>query len=159
MRLHKSVAQILFFLSIVNFTFADLAQTPKMLHKIRVDSVTGADASEGGHAHSGELPEWLGRPQTAGHSHSRFDIPGVQSFNSRDDPISVKFFNEHMSRKYKKYLLLGVIDGVLTGISNSMIDEIFGTVSPNAYVFTSPPHLRTLEWCELQTYSDYAISQ
>lgn len=141
MRWHKPVAYIFLFLSIVNFTFADLAQTPKMLHEIRVDSVTGADeASEGGHTHSGELPEWLRRPLTAGNSHSGFDIPGVHSFNSRDDPVSVKFFNEKMNKKYKKYLLLGVIDGVLTGISNGMIDEIFGTVSPNAYVFTSPPH-------------------
>ncbi|KAI0265741.1 hypothetical protein BGY98DRAFT_1034294, partial [Russula aff. rugulosa BPL654] len=59
MRWHKAV---FLFLSIVNFTFAGLAQTPTM-HEIRVDLVT--EASERGHTQSEELLEWLGRPSTA----------------------------------------------------------------------------------------------
>jgi hypothetical protein len=83
------------FLSIFNFTFAGLAQTTTM-HEIVVDLVTGAEdvteASERAHTPSEESPGWLGRPSTAGHMHSRFDLIPAQSFNDgsqstdSDDP-------------------------------------------------------------------------
>ena len=138
MRRHKAVARIFLFLSIVNFTFAGVAQAPAM-HETRVDLVTGAsdvtEASERGHTQSEELPELLGRPSTAGHLHSRLDpIPEAE------DPEGNKFFNKELNRKLKEYLVLGVIAGAFTGVASGIQKQILGTVSPGAYVifFTSP---------------------
>jgi hypothetical protein len=156
MRRHKTIARILFFLSIVNFAFAGVAQTPAM-HEMRVDLVTRAEdvteASERGHTQSEELPEWSGRPSTEGHLHSRRDIFPANSFNTKtlftdpDDPEAKKFFNEELNRRLKEYLILGSIAGLFTGVTNGIQKEILGTVSPGAYVFTSPPSpLPTLGW-------------
>jgi len=140
MRRHKAVAGIFLFLSIVNFTFAGLAQAPAM-HETSVDLVTGVEdvteASERGYTQSEELPDWLGRPSTAGHLDSR-DIIGPTSFNNRpgDPAEDGKFFNKELTRKMKEYLVLGAIAGVFTGIANGIQKQIFGTVSPGAYVFT-----------------------
>ena len=144
MRWHKVVARIFLFLSIVNFTSASVALTPTM-HEMRVDSVTAAEdvteASERGHTQSEELPEWLGRPSTVGHLHSRLDPED-------EDPEKNKFFNKELIRRMKEYFVLGAVSGVFMGIANGMQREIYGTVSPGAYVFfTSPssPLLPTLE--------------
>jgi len=135
MRRHRAVARIFLFLSIVNFTFAGVAQTPTM-HEMRVDLVTRAEdvteTSERGTILSEELPELLGRPSTVGHLHSR-DIPGAE------DPETKKFFNKELNRRLKEYLVLGAIAGVFVGIANGAQKEIYGTVSPGAYVLTSPP--------------------
>jgi hypothetical protein len=146
MRRHKTVVRILLFLSIVNFTFAGVVQTPAAINEMRVDLVTGAEgvteASERGHTQSEELPEWLGGPSTAGHLQSRFDVASAQSLNERaglKDPEADKFFNEEMTRKMKEYFILGSLAGVFTGVANGMQKEIIGTVSPNAYVLISPP--------------------
>jgi hypothetical protein len=159
MRRHEALARIFLLLSIINFTFAGVARTPTM-HEMRVDLVTGAEdvteASERGHTQSEELPELLSRPSTAGHLHSRLDpIPDAE------DPETKKFFNKELNRRMKEYLVLGLVAGVFVGISNGVQKEIFGTESPGAYVFTSPPSplLPTLEWHVSQTYSDYGISQ
>ena len=144
MRRHKAIARIILFLSIVDFTFAGVAQTP-MMDEMPVDLVTGAEdmteASERGHTQSEVLPELLGRPSmsTAGNLHSRFDLIPAQSFNYPADRESRKFFNQELNRKLKEYLILGTIAGIFTGVANGMQKQILGTVSPGAYVFTSPP--------------------
>ncbi|KAF8493951.1 hypothetical protein F5888DRAFT_700631 [Russula emetica] len=111
MRPYEAVARIFLFLSIVNFTFAGVAQA-RTMHEMRIDLMTGAEdvteALERGHTQPEELPEWSGRPSTAGHLHSRMD------------PLLME------------YLVLETIDGVFSGISNGVQDEIAGTVSPNA---------------------------
>jgi len=149
MRQHKAVARIILFLSIVKFTFAGVAQTPTV-QEVCVDLVTGAE--ERGHTQS-ELPEWLGRPSTAGHLHSRFDIISSQSFNHGstvpDDPEKAKFFNKELNRRMKEYFVLGAISGVFVGLAQGIQKQISGTVSPGAYVFlyiSSLPVLPTLEW-------------
>jgi hypothetical protein len=161
MRRHKAVARIFLFLSILNFTFAGLPQTPTV-DEMCDDLVTGAEdmmeASERGHTQSEELPESLGRPSTAEHLQSRFDIIPAQSFKYPEDQENKKFFNKELTRKMKEYVVLGTIAGVFTGVANGMQKEIMGTVSPGAYVFTSLPLLRTLEWRGSQTSSDYGIS-
>ncbi len=138
MRRHKAVARIFLFLSIVNFTFAGVAQTPTM-DETPVDLVTGAEdvteALEREHTQSGVLPELLGRPSTAGHLQSRFDLIPAQSFNYPADRENNKFFNKELTRKMKEYLVLGAIAGIFTGVANGMQKEILGTVSPGAYVF------------------------
>ena len=144
MHWHKAVTRIFLFLSIINFTFAGIAQTPTM-HEMRIDLVTGVEdvteVSERGQMQSEELPELLGRPLTAGHLHSR-DIPGAE------DPKTKKFFNKELIRRMKEYFVLGAVAGVFIGIANGAQKEIFGMVSPGAYVFTSPPSplLPTPEW-------------
>jgi hypothetical protein len=145
MRPHEAVARILLFLSIVNFTFAGVAQTP-MMHEMRVDSVTGAEdvteASERGHTQSEELPEWLVGPSTTGPLHSRVDpIPVIDGAlpTEPEDPDSKKFFSKELIRRMKEYFVLGAVAGVFVGLSNGMQKQIFGAVSPGAYVFTSPP--------------------
>jgi hypothetical protein len=147
MRPHEAVARAFLFLSIVNFTFAAGVVQTRTMHEMRVDLMTGAgdvtEASEKGHSQSEELFEWSERPSTAGHLHSRLDpLPGAE------DPETKKFFNKEMNRKLKEYLVLGSIAGIFVGISNGIQKEIVGTVSPGAYVFTSPPSplLPTLEW-------------
>jgi hypothetical protein len=133
MRQHKVVARIFLFLSIANFTFAGVANTPTM-HEMRVDLVTPAEdvteASERGHTQSEELPEWLGRPSTAGHLHSRLDPPAQAV-----DPDENKFFSKELIRKMKEYFILGSIAGTFIGVGNAIQKEDFGTVSPGAYVF------------------------
>ncbi|KAF8493956.1 hypothetical protein F5888DRAFT_1720879 [Russula emetica] len=141
MRRHKTVARIFLFLSIVNFAFAGVAQTPAM-HEMRVDLVTGAEdvaeVSERGHTQSEELPEWSGRPSTEGHLHSRRDIFPASSFKEGtlftdpDDPEAKKFFNKELNRKLKEYVILGSIAGLFTGVTNGIQKEILGTVSPGA---------------------------
>jgi hypothetical protein len=122
MRRHKAVARIFLFLSIVNFTFAGIAQTPKM-HEMRVDLVTGAqdvaEALSEGHAQSAaeETPELLkSATSTAGTLQSRFDLIPAQSFSTRsimtDDPAKDKFFTEELKGKMKEYLVLGAVAGV-----------------------------------------------
>jgi hypothetical protein len=142
MRRHKAVARIILFLSIVNFTFAGVAHTPTM-HETPIDLVTGAEdvteASERVHAQSGELPELLGRSSTAGHLHTRVDIFPAGSFNYPEDQDNTKFFNKELTRKMKEYVILGTVAGVFTGVANGIQKQILGTVSPGAYVFTSPP--------------------
>jgi len=146
MRRQNAVARIFLFLSIANFTFADLAQAPAM-HETSVNLATGVEyvteASERGYTQSKELPDWLGRPSTAGHLDSR-DIIGPTSFNKGpgDPAEKEKFFNEELIRRMKEYLVLGAVAGVFTGIANGVQRQIFGTVSPGAYVFTftSFPH-------------------
>jgi hypothetical protein len=143
MRRHKAVARIFLFLSIFNFAFAGLAQTPTM-HEMRVDLVTRAEdvteASERGHTQSEELPEWSGSPSTAGHLHSRRDIPAAQSATtSAEDPEKKKFFNKELNRRMKEYLVLGIVAGVFVGFANGIQKQIMGTEAPGAYVFTSPP--------------------
>ena len=137
MRRHEALARIFLLLSIINFTFAGVARTPAM-HEMRVDLVTGAEdvteASERGHTQSEELPEFLGRPSTAGHLHSRLDpIPDAE------DPETKKFFNKELNRRMKEYLVLGLVAGVFVGISNGVQKEIFGTESPGAYVLPLLP--------------------
>ncbi|KAN0113720.1 hypothetical protein V8E52_007373 [Russula decolorans] len=130
MRQHKVVARIFLFLSIANFTFAGVANTPTM-HEMRVDLVTPAEdvteASERGHTQSEELPEWLGRPSTAGHLHSRLDPPAQAV-----DPDENKFFSKELIRKMKEYFILGSIAGTFIGVGNAIQKEDFGTVSPGA---------------------------
>jgi hypothetical protein len=143
MRRHKAVARIFLLLSIVNFALAGVAQIPTT-HETRVDLVTGAEdvteASEREHTQSGVLPELLGRPSTAGHLQSRFDLIPARSFNTEslsidsEDPEGKKFFNEELIRKMKEYLVLGTIAGIFTGVANGIQKEILGTVSPGAYV-------------------------
>ena len=167
MRRHKAVARIFLCLSIVNFTFAGLAQAPEM-HETSVDLVMRVEdvmeVSERGYTQSEELPDWLGRPSTAGHLDSR-DIIGPTSFNKGpgDPAEDKKFFNKELTRKMKEYLVLGAIAGVFTGIANGAQKEIFGTVSPHAYVFTLsslPPILPIFEWRRVTEYvSDYGMSQ
>jgi hypothetical protein len=165
MRRHKAVARILLFLSIFNFTFAGVTQTPTM-DEMRVDLVTGAEdvtvASERGHTRSEELSEQLRNPSMAGHLHSRLDIlPAAQSATTSSvDLEKKKFFNKELKRRMREYLVLGTVAGVFVGVANGLQKQIMGTVSPGAYVFTSPPPLLpTLEWRVSQTYSDYGISQ
>jgi hypothetical protein len=67
----------------------------------------------------------------AGHLHSR-DIPGAE------DPEAKKFFNNELNRKLKEYLILGAIAGIVTGFANGIQKQILGTLSPGAYVITSP---------------------
>lgn len=170
MRRHKAVARIFLFLSIVNFTFASLAQTPiPTMHEARIDLVTGAEGmaevSEMAHTQSGELPELLGRPSTAGHLQSRLDIAPAPSFSDASlaaDAEKNKFFNKELNRRMKEYLVLGTIAGLFTGLANGMQKEIMGSVSPNAYVFMflykylsslSPP-ANTLNGMSHKTYSD-----
>jgi hypothetical protein len=143
MRRHKAVARIFLFLSIFNFAFAGLAQTPTM-HEMRVDLETRAEdvteASERGHTQSEELPEWSGSPSMAGHLHSRLDTPSAQSATtSAADLEKKKFFNKELTRRMKEYLVLGIVAGIFTGVTNGIQKQIIGTVSPGAYVFTSPP--------------------
>lgn len=118
------------FLSIVNFAFAGVART-RTMHETRVNLATGAEdvteASERGHTQSEELREWLGRPSTAGHLHSRLDPP-VQAL----DPDENKFFSEELIRRMKEYFILGSIAGTFTGVANGIQKEDFGTVSPGA---------------------------
>jgi hypothetical protein len=133
MRRHKAVARIFLLISIATFMFAGLAQT-LTTDEMRVDLVTGAEGV------AEALPEWRGRPSTAGHLHSRFDMAAAQSFNYRDDPNDNKFFNKELNRKLKEYFVLGSIAGLFTGVANGIQKQIFGTVSPGAYVFLpSPP--------------------
>jgi hypothetical protein len=152
MRQHKVVARIFLFLSIANFTFAGVANTPTM-HEMRVDLVTPAEdvteASERGHTQSEELPEWLGRPSTAGHLHSRLDPPAQAV-----DPDENKFFSKELIRKMKEYFILGSIAGTFIGVGNAIQKEDFGTVSPGAYVFFYPPSCQHLNGV-CQTYSDW----
>ena len=124
MHRHKAVAQIFLFLSIVNFTFAGVAQT-STTHEMRVDLVTGAEDTKG-HTQS-ELPEWLGTLTTR-HLHSRLDP-------EPEDPETKKFFNKVLIRKLKEYLILGTIAGAFIGVANGIQKQIAGTVSPDAYVF------------------------
>jgi hypothetical protein len=141
MRRHKAVARIFLLLSIVNFALAGVAQIPTT-HETRVDLVTGAEdvteASEREHTQSGVLLELLGRPSTAGHLQSRFDLIPARSFNTEslsidsEDPEGKKFFNEELIRKMKEYLVLGTIAGIFTGVANGIQKEILGTVSPGA---------------------------
>ena len=141
MRRHKAVARIFLLLSIVNLTFAGAAKTPTM-HETHVDLVTGVDdvteASEREHTQSRVLPELLGRPSTAAHLQSRFDLIPARSFNTEslsidsEDPEGKKFFNEELIRKMKEYLVLGTIAGIFTGVANGIQKEILGTVSPGA---------------------------
>lgn len=154
MRLHKAFARIIFFFFIANLTLTGVAQTPTT-HGMRVDLAAEAEgvteASERGHTQSGESPEWSGRPSTAGHLHSRFDIASAQSLNERADPVDPadKFFSPELIRRMKEYFILGGIAGVFMGIGNGIQKEIMGTVSPNAYVFSYIPPLLlpTLEGC------------
>jgi hypothetical protein len=159
MRRLKLVAQIFLFLSIVSFTFAGVAQTPTMdaMHVnlvTRAKDVTESTRTERGHTQSEELPEWSERPSTAGHLHSREMTTAASSSSGSlsvaEDPKSRKFFTEELNRKMKEYLILGAIAGMFTGVANGIQKEIFGTVSPGAYVSTSPPYpthlLPTLEW-------------
>jgi hypothetical protein len=141
MRRHKAVARIFLFLSIVSFAFAGFApqQTPPM-HEMRVDLVTGAeDVTGAGHTRSGELPELLGRPSTAGHLQSRIDLIPAASFKQGsidlDDPENKKFFSKELNRKMNEYFILGTIAGVVTGIANGIQKQYLGTISPGAYVF------------------------
>lgn len=130
MRQHKAIARIFLYLSIVNFTFASVAQT-RTMDEMRIDLVTEAeDMTEASKA----LPKWLGRSSTAGHLHSRFDMAAAQSFNYPDNPKENKFFSEELNRKLKEYLILGSIAGVFTGVANGIQKEVIGTVSPDAYV-------------------------
>ena len=142
MRHHAAVARIFLFLSIVNFTLAGAAQTPTM-HEMRVDLVAVAEdvaeASDTGHTQLEELPERSGRPSTAGHLHSRFDMAAAaQSFNERadpEDPEKTKFFNKELTRRMKEYFVLGTVAGIFMGITNGIQKQIMGTLSPGAYVF------------------------
>jgi len=144
MRRHKAVARIFLFLSIVSFAFAGFApqRTPPM-HEMRVDLVTAVEdatvteAPERGHAQSGELPELLGRPSTAGHLQSRIDIIPAASFSNHasidlDDLESKKFFNKELNRKLKEYFILGTIAGIVTGVANGVQKQYLGTVAPGA---------------------------
>jgi hypothetical protein len=125
------------------------------MHEMRVDLVAGAEdmteASERGHTQLEELPEWLVGPSTTGPLHSRVDPV---------DPEANKFFSKELTRRMKEYFVLGAVASVFVGLSNAVQKEILGTVSPGAYVFTSPPFplLPTLKWRGSQTYSDYGIS-
>jgi len=136
MRRHKAVARIFLFLSIINFTFAGVAQTPTMDDETRVDLVTGAEdvteASERGHTQSWALPELLGRPSTAGHLQSRIDPIPAESSNLPEDPEIGKFLTKELIRKMKEYLVLGTIAGIFTGVANGIQKQILGTVSPGA---------------------------
>jgi hypothetical protein len=79
------------------------------------------------------VAEWLGRPSTAEHLHSRFDMVSAQSFNEGslsadpEDPENKSFFNKELTRKMKEYLVLGAIAGVFTGVADGMQKEILGT--------------------------------
>ena len=76
-------------------------------------------------------------------------------YMDRDDPEGNKFFNKELNRKLKEYLVLGVIAGTVTGVANGIQKEIFGTVSPGAYVFylaSLPLFLPTLERRGSQPY-------
>ena len=123
-----------------------------MVHEqIPVDFVSGTaddvtEPSERGHTQSEELPEWSGIPASkAGDLHSRVDPLGPQLIKP-DDPEKDKFFNEEVIRKMKEYLVLGTVSGVFVGISNVMQKEIFGVVSPNAYVLTPPLPANIFNW-------------
>ena len=182
MRRHKAVARIFLFLTIANFTFAGLAQTPTM-NETRFDLVTGGAegvaeaAPEMGHMtrseeEEEEPSEMLGRTSRAGHLQSRFDLIPAQSFNTGslstdpEDPEGKKFFNKELNRKLKEYLVLGSIAGIFTGVANGIQKQIAGTLSPYAYVYfffffyflPPPPHppANIFEWRGFnKTYSDY----
>jgi hypothetical protein len=140
MHRHKAIARIFLFLSFVNFTFAELAQTPTV-HEVRVDLVTGAEdaagVSETGHTQSEEFPELLGRPSTAGPLHTRVDImpiiPAPES-GSASNPDNDKFFSKELIRRMKEYLILGGIAGVFVGLANSAQKDIAGKLDNGAYV-------------------------
>jgi hypothetical protein len=173
MRLHKAFARIILFsLFIANFTFTGAAQT-LTTHEMRVDLAAEAEgvteASERGHTQSEELPEWSGRPSTAGHLHSRFDIALAQSLNERADPVDPadKFFSPELIRRMKEYFILGSIAGLFIGVGNGIQKEVMGTVAPGAYVFLlffiyiPPLLLPTLEWrmsTQIHILTIYAIS-
>jgi hypothetical protein len=131
MRQHKAVARIFLFLSIVNFTFAGVAQTPTM-DETRINLVTGAadvtEASERGYTRSEESPERWGRLSTTGNLHSRVDPIVVPDAAAEEK----KFFSKEMNRKLKEYLVLGSVAGVVLGVTNSIQKEIMGTLSPGA---------------------------
>jgi hypothetical protein len=142
MCLLKLVGQIFLFLSIISFTFAGIAQTPTM-DAMHVNLVTGAkevtESTERGYTQSEELPERLGRLSTTGNLHARLDLI-VISDAAAEDSESKKFFSKQLNRKLKKYLMLGTLGGVISGITTGVQDEIMGTLSPNAYVFTFLPY-------------------
>lgn len=92
------------------------------------------EASEREYTRSEESPERLGRLSTTGNLHSRVD-PIVVADAAAEEK---KFFSKEMNRKLKEYLVLGSVAGVFLGVTNSIQKEIMGTLSPGAYVFTSP---------------------
>jgi hypothetical protein len=121
MHRHKVVARMFLLLSIVNFTSAGLAHTPKM-HEVRQDPVPGATNVAGP---SEELPQLPGRPSTARPSHASVDdiVPASArpSYASVDDIVPASTRPSYAS-----------VDGIAptsTRPSHASVDDVVPTVS------------------------------
>ena len=86
------------------------------------------------------------------------DIIGPTSFNKGpgDSAEKEKFFNEELIRRIKKYLVLGAVAGVFTGIANGGAEaDLWYGVSwrVRPYLFLLPPSCQRLNslWRGSQT--------
>ena len=147
MRRYKTVTRIFFILSVVNFTFAGLAQS-RAMHEARVLSVKLAEdttkALEKWPKPLDELSE-----SSAMHAHLRDDgseasVTGPLG-DTPPDSEEKKLFNEEWKEETKEDMVFTVAIAAVTGLASQFRDGITGPADPGSCVFSYfPPLLPTL---------------
>ena len=147
---YKTVARIFLILSVVDFTFAGLAQS-RAMHEARVHSVKMAEdmtkASEKRHKQLDELSERSAKRSTVGHAHSRDDSDvsedSVTGPKADTPPNSMtgeesKFFNGEWKMDMEETLILTVPFVVMSGLASQFHPNQFhdGLTYPSPCVFS-----------------------
>jgi hypothetical protein len=146
MRWYKTVARIFLILSVVDFTFAGLAQ-PRAMLDAHADWMKMAEdmtkASEKRHKPFDELSERSAKRSTVGHAHSRDDGSEDSETGPKADtpPDSVtheesKFFNGEWNDEAKEEMVFVVAVGAVTGLASQFRDGITGPADPGSCVFS-----------------------
>ena len=143
MRQYKTVARILLVLSVVNFTWAGLAQSPAMYEArpqlVKMDTTR---ASEKWPMSLKELSEWSGKRSTAGHAHPR-EVP----VSALEDTVSSpkKFLSDEFKGELREDSIYAVVTVAVASLVGNFRNAWTTPADPGSYVFaTFLPLLPTL---------------
>ena len=146
MRWYKTVTRIFLILSVVDFTFAGLAQ-PRAMLDTHADWMKMAEdmtkASEKRHKPLYELSGRSAKRSTVGHAHSREygsedSVTGPKADTPPDSATGEenKFFNEEWDEEAKEDMVFTVAVTVLSGLASQFRDGITGPADPGSCVFS-----------------------
>ena len=145
---YKTIAPIVFVISVVTFVLAGAAQpldiygAPDYLGQVLKDKAKEFNP--------GILPTNLERPQVKS---PQAPQPPPQPDNPETDPEEGKYFTEELRQKIEDYLTLATVEvGVGAVTAEGLQKQDAGTVAPGAYVSASFPSPAS------QTHSDMSQS-
>ena len=146
MRWYKTVARIFFILSVVDFTFAGLAQPRAILDAHANWMKMAEDMTRASEKRNKPLYELSGRSakrSTVGHAHlreygSEDSVTGPKADTPPDSATGEenKFFNEEWDEEAKEDMVFTVAVTVLTGLASQFRDGITGPADPGSCVFS-----------------------